>query len=443
MRMNKTRPDKSGKNRNTGAAGIKAVRGFRARLRAFRDDRAGVIAIITAILFPVMVGFAGVGLDVSDWYQVRREMQAAADSAAISGAWELNTDPDNVEIVAEADALRNSFRDQGVATIVATSPPTSGPFAGDASAVQVSIQKDLELFFSDIFLTSPISASVTATARLGNGAGLCVLSLAETGTGIELSGSSSAQLGCGILSNSISNNSVTLSGNTELTADPIASAGQIETTGNPTINSSSQIEGSARGKDPYADLAVPTPESCDADHTNVTVTGTTSLSPGTYCGNLRVNANATVTFEPGEYVIDGGDLNILGNTDVSGEDVTIIMTASDGVSYGNLNLSGNSDLLLSAPTSGDFSGVLFFQDPSAPVDGTNSITGSSDFDVTGAFYFPSQEIAFSGSSDINVSCVQLIGLKVSFSGSSDFQNANDCDTAGTAPLTLPVVRLVD
>jgi len=419
---------------------------FRKRLRGFRDDTSGVLAIVTAIIFPIMVGMAGVGVDVSDWYEVRREMQAAADGAAISGAWELNSDPDNAAIIAEANALRNNFRDQATATIIASSPPTSGPFAGDATAVQVNIQNQLELFFSSIFLSSPVSASVTATAIFTTGADLCVLSLAETGTGISLSGSANISLGCGILSNSISDDSVTLGGNTEITASPIASAGQIDVSGGPTINTSSEIEGAARGTNPYADLVVPAPASCDADHTNVAINSDTVLSPGTYCGGIRINSGAVVTLDPGEFIIDNGDLDIRGGASVSGDEITVLLTSSDGNNFGNLKYNGGSDISLSAPTSGSFSGVLFFQDPDAPsFQGANTISnkflGGADLDVTGALYFPSQELDFSGGTDVNSSCVQLIALSVTFSGNAAL--GNNCDAAGTAPLGLSVVRLVD
>jgi Flp pilus assembly protein TadG len=49
---------------------------------------AGAVAVLTAIVLPVLLGFVSLGTEVGHWYLAQREMQGAADAAAISAAAE-------------------------------------------------------------------------------------------------------------------------------------------------------------------------------------------------------------------------------------------------------------------------------------------------------------------------------------------------------------------
>src|SRR5690349_12751302 len=46
----------------------------------------GAVAVVTAIVFPLLLGFGSLGIEVGHWYLVQRQMQGAADAAAISAA---------------------------------------------------------------------------------------------------------------------------------------------------------------------------------------------------------------------------------------------------------------------------------------------------------------------------------------------------------------------
>ena len=54
----------------------------------FSRDRRGAVAVAVAILLPVLIGFAGIGVEVGLWFAVQRQNQSAADAAAISAALE-------------------------------------------------------------------------------------------------------------------------------------------------------------------------------------------------------------------------------------------------------------------------------------------------------------------------------------------------------------------
>jgi Flp pilus assembly protein TadG len=54
------------------------------RVSAFGGSSAGAVAVVTAIVLPVILGFASLGTEVGHWYFTQRVMQGSADAAAIS-----------------------------------------------------------------------------------------------------------------------------------------------------------------------------------------------------------------------------------------------------------------------------------------------------------------------------------------------------------------------
>jgi hypothetical protein len=54
--------------------------------KQFWKSSAGAVAVMTALVMPVLLGFASLGVEVGHWYLGQREMQGAADAAAISAA---------------------------------------------------------------------------------------------------------------------------------------------------------------------------------------------------------------------------------------------------------------------------------------------------------------------------------------------------------------------
>jgi Flp pilus assembly protein TadG len=51
-----------------------------------RKCSGGVVAVLTAMVLPVLLGFVSLGAEVGHWYLAQRQMQGAADAAAISAA---------------------------------------------------------------------------------------------------------------------------------------------------------------------------------------------------------------------------------------------------------------------------------------------------------------------------------------------------------------------
>jgi len=83
----------------------------------FLRDRRGVVGVALAVLLPVLVGFAGIGIEVGLWFAIQRQNQSAADAAAISAGLEyaaeiqrgVATDPAAAAAAATTAANCNLF----------------------------------------------------------------------------------------------------------------------------------------------------------------------------------------------------------------------------------------------------------------------------------------------------------------------------------------------
>ena len=112
------------------------------RLLTRESDLSRGYAMLTAVvLMPVLFGLIGLAFDLGYFQYCKRRSQTAADSGAISGAFELKNGSTDSVVVATAkqDAGRNGFTDgvNGVLVVV-KHPPTTG--AGFTRVEWVSLE---------------------------------------------------------------------------------------------------------------------------------------------------------------------------------------------------------------------------------------------------------------------------------------------------------------
>ena len=120
-------------------------------------------------------------------------------------------------------------------------------------------------------------------------------------------------------------------------------------------------------------------------------------------------------------------MSIRGNSTVTGTGVTFYITNG-----GDLTINGNTNVQLSAPTSGSYEGILFYQDSNDT--STATINGTSSSFFQGALYFPKASLDFGGtgttfnsgaaytlivSGALNVSGNATIDINSDFSGLTD------------------------
>jgi hypothetical protein len=102
-----------------------------------RGDR-GQILMLAALLLPVLLGMAGMAVDIGTYTSERRTLQNAADAIALAAAQEL-PDPDDTRDAADAWAAKNGI-DAGTYQVIITGGTI-------APAVQVIISESHEFAF--------------------------------------------------------------------------------------------------------------------------------------------------------------------------------------------------------------------------------------------------------------------------------------------------------
>ncbi|MBL4691756.1 MAG: hypothetical protein JKY92_00300 [Magnetovibrio sp.] len=130
--------------------------------------------------------------------------------------------------------------------------------------------------------------------------------------------------------------------------------------------------------------------------------------------------------------MDSGDFNMTGGN-LSGTGVTIIMSSSTSPANntGEMKITGNGTVTLTAPTSGTYSGILFYQDRnvSGAPNARHLFTGGSTAELSGVLYAPSYNIDFAGGNETSGNgCMMIIAQEVSFTGDTDI--TNDCTAYG-------------
>ena len=104
-----------------------------------RHRERGQVLPLIALCLAVLMGFAGVAVDVGYWEYQQREQQNAADAAALGGAQQLlysTTGCPNQSVAntaGQTDAANNGFVNGGNTTVTIANPSTIGVYAGQSS----------------------------------------------------------------------------------------------------------------------------------------------------------------------------------------------------------------------------------------------------------------------------------------------------------------------
>ncbi len=417
----------------------------------YSEDKGG-IAILTALLFTVLAGFAGLAIDVGLWYSQGRQLQIAADAGAVGGAFALSKGQ-NVTTYATYDAGLNGCTSANHCTITVSNPPTSGTYAGNTSAIQVTLSQQATGYLSPLLGITAPDIKVTAVAT-GSTVSSCLTLLGTTGTDLSLSNGASVSLvegmsSCGVTVNSSSGSAVSVTGGATLNVEKLAIVGGDQVNNGGSINTSPTANNIVTGvpavTNPLSGFTVPSPSGPCTSSINVGGGQTTSENPGVYCG-ITIGNGATVTLNPGIYYIDNkngtGNLTIDGGSTVKGTGVTIIMTntTSSNSPFGTITIDNGTTVTLSPPTTGSTAGLTLISDPNPlqPLE-TETIAGGATLNISGTLYFPNSAVSFSNGASATNACLQLIASTATFSGGSTFGNV--C-AAGQSALGSNSIQLV-
>lgn len=418
---------------------------FSVFLNHFKENVDAAVLPLAALAFPVVLGMVGLGTDTSLWMSSKRSLQTAADAAVMAAGWELAMDSeDYMDFAALKEAQNNGYEhgNGGVFTLTIINE------GDDGTTIGVQLTQNADTFFSKIVFSDPVKISAYAEATISGVSGnFCILALEEMDSG-SLTTHGNVEVNapdCGIAVNSSDDEALRMSGNVDVTVSTVRITGDYDVSGSVNFVYDSISTGVSPLDDPYEDLEVPEYEECGRGGGSLRVNSATTLSPGVYCGGLNISGNNDIEFEPGVYIIDGGDFKVSGSGELYGEGVTFILTGS-GRDYAELDISGSRDIEFSAPLEGeDMEGVVFFQDRNAPNGNSNvnKLVGTSDIIINGTMYFPSQELWFGGDATLMAGaspCTRMIARTVTFAGNPRI--GNSCNDTAVRDIGTPSVKLV-
>src|ERR1043165_1679502 len=144
----------------------RALRSARLTLqRLLKDKRGSVLAFFVAL--PVVAGTVAVGVETGQLYRTKRQMQGAADAAALAGAIDKVNGGSNTTAAAAAqyEAQRNGFQNGvGGVTVTANTPPTAGANVSTGNAWEGVVSKPSSFVLAKA-LSSALGNSFTMTSR--------------------------------------------------------------------------------------------------------------------------------------------------------------------------------------------------------------------------------------------------------------------------------------
>ncbi|MCH8010190.1 MAG: Tad domain-containing protein [Chloroflexi bacterium] len=118
----------------------------------------GQMLVMIALLTTAMLGLVGLAIDTGFHFVERRQLQNAADHAAIAAAYELKNGGSTADAaeVALAYAAANGYDNDGTTnTVTFNSPATSGNFAGEEGSIEVVVRDlNVRTFFIHVLVPS-------------------------------------------------------------------------------------------------------------------------------------------------------------------------------------------------------------------------------------------------------------------------------------------------
>jgi hypothetical protein len=376
----------------------------------------GQAIIIIAFAIVALVGFAALAIDGSRILSDRRHAQNAADTAAYAAAL-ANTKGQDLYTAGQNRATSNGY-DNGVSNdvTVTVAGTTPGICPSTGKEITVTIISYVPTTFARVIGWAQVKNTVNATARSCDVAGGVPLyngSAVQATKTDACSGSNDASLyvngsgkitiwGGNLGSTSSDPNCLRFQGG-QTYLDVFGTDCADIVSGAPNGGTFNNVHGeNGCGATEYNKTFDPPPPDLGITCPNNASWSGGTMTPGNYTGNFP--PGSVDTLQPGTYCIDG-NFTMNANQKLTGNGVTIVMNT------GTVKLNGSSEAQLSAPTSGDYKGLLIYAPPSNSYTNTNNeinIDGSGSVSFTGTVLAQNLPCYYAGSGDIQQAKLQFI-----------------------------------
>ena len=240
------------------------MKAIRKLLKAIGRSRSGNAALLVGAGMPMIIGGTGLAVDTAQWYLWKRELQYAADQAAIAGAWALSVDDDGATYISRAEQEYEANMDTMQA--FDTDPVIGlGDFGGETdNSVVVTASITRTLPFSSFLTNEGVTVGVRAEAIYDPAPEWrpCLLALdPDSDKTLEFKGGPTVDAGCGVGALSDGDSAIWInstSGSYEL--GYVVTAGKLDDAHGKFGDDDNTFEEQSGLKDPWEGLTPPEDE---------------------------------------------------------------------------------------------------------------------------------------------------------------------------------------
>lgn len=348
------------------------------RISRFLRHPGGATATLFALALPVIAAATCGAVDIVTVVRGKTILQSAADNAALVGALQMGFDqsPATTERTIRLAAAANSSLGAGWTTKAAAQADiVDGTMTVNIDAIKAS-------YFGALIGPTGWPVHVTSTAVMNARRPLCVLALRTSAHDVLHVQDQSLVLSpdCMIQSDSdvhADNQASITAGDVRAVTSSQGSVTPAALTGAPSI------------ADPFSNLDITIPTTCnDSDNLQFS-SGTQSLNPGVHCGNVRLDGTATLILNPGEHYFIKGNFHSTGSAQLTGTDVTLIFKAN----Y-SLKFDQSSSMTLEGRQSGPYAGFVLIT--GRQYNGNFEIATDRARKLLGTIYLPNATLVVQG-----------------------------------------------
>ena len=273
-------------------------------MNIFRREE-GQTLVLTALCMTAMLGFMALAVDVGLLFRSKRNMQTAADAAALAAAqsymWTGLTT--SAQTAGKGASSTNGYTDGTNGTTVTINvPPLSGPNTGSAGFVEAIVSQPVGMAFMGITGRNIVNVSARAVAATPTNGNACIWLMAPSGNGLNVKGAYDIEApGCGIYVNSPDPNALKVTGNGGTTnAAFLNVVGQ--NSGNHTTQPTSDTLNAGVRSSPWGNLPGPSyPGDCTTPPFNTT--SITTSNEASFSGSA---SNNVICFSASNVTIGNG-----------------------------------------------------------------------------------------------------------------------------------------
>jgi hypothetical protein len=411
------------------------------RVRVF-DETASVL-VITAVSLCMLLSVLGLAIDAGHCWFEQRNLQEAADAAALAAALEARTCDTTADCSALRSAAENALTENGITatttlsgcsgslgdgvTLMVNNPPcalSGDPNSGKSIYAEAIVTEKVGTYFAALAGLKSVNVSARAEAERGGSGGPCIYALDPTGPAITILAGVIVRSRCPVVDESTSDDALSCLVGAFLYAPRISDSGGSEGLLCFATSTPDTYVPEPTPRDPLVYLPAPSTanSSCgtstgspyygSSKAVNIVLGGNVTFNPGVYCGGINITAAlaSNITFAPGTYVLKDGT-GLLGLTQ-GGLNITLSELSTitgNGVTFYNEGPTGGfsvtepvtggslvslSNISLSAPTTGEYSGILFFQEHGVSSTAAFLANLLQNSKLEGAIYIPDGDVSY-------------------------------------------------